>query len=164
MINEEDMNLESCGYVFLRVGQIEAELDRCGYIKEYMPQSRYENIKGLPLHKYGGGPFCKFRIARGVHKSGVYILKKNDVPVYVGQCFNLYKRWSSNGYGGISPRNCFKGGQETNCRINNLICLELQNGASFELYFHELSPEKFRLNEVEIMLITNLRPDWNRTF
>jgi hypothetical protein len=25
------------------------------------------------------------------------------------------------GYGNISPKNCFKGGQETNCRVNNLV-------------------------------------------
>ena len=27
----------------------------------------------------------------------------------------------NNGYGRISPRNCFQGGQSTNCRVNNLI-------------------------------------------
>ena len=39
---------------------------------------------------------------------------------YVGECANLSARFNV-GYGNISPKNCFSGGQETNCRLNNLL-------------------------------------------
>ena len=98
------------GYLFEQVDTIEP---LCGYdrrIIEEMPQSRYRNKDGLPLNNYGHGPFCRFRAARGRRKSGVYLIVSGETARDVGECQNLADRFGSNGYGGISPRNCFRGG------------------------------------------------------
>lgn len=57
--------------------------------------------------------------------------------VYIGRAKNLAERWSKVNYGSISPRNCFKGGQSTNCKMNNYIYEESRKGAKLELYFYE---------------------------
>ena len=100
-----------------------------------MPQSRYAKAKQSSLHKYGDGPFCRFGVAKGCRKEGVYILSGGGNELYIGQCQNLEDRWGPRGYGTISPRNCFKGGQETNCRINNLILLTSKSGIELALWF-----------------------------
>lgn len=94
-----------------------------------MPQSRYNNGKNLPVNRYGQGPFCKFRIPNGQHYSGVYAVMVGRQVKYIGECENLSSRFNM-GYGNISPRNCFRGGQETNCRLNNLICEVAKRGES----------------------------------
>ena len=106
------------GYLFNLIGTIEPLRGDDDRITEETPQSRYRNRKALPLNNYGRGPFCRFRVARGCRDSGVYIIASGATALYVGECQNLEDRYGSNGYGGISPRNCFRGGQETNCRIN----------------------------------------------
>ena len=46
------------------------------------------------------------------------------------------------GYGNISPSNCFKGGQETNCRINALIYATVSRGERVHLWFHATADYK----------------------
>ncbi len=112
------MNID--GYHFQYVSDIEPARDADGLLLTMMPQSRYQNRRGLGLNSYGAGPFCKFRISSRYELSGVYLVTSNDEIRYVGECTNLSSRFN-NGYGNISPKNCFKGGQETNCRLNNLV-------------------------------------------
>ncbi len=112
------MNID--GYHFQYVSDIEPARDADGLLLTMMPQSRYQNRRGLGLNSYGAGPFCKFRISSRYQLSGVYLVTSNDEIRYVGECTNLSSRFN-NGYGNISPKNCFKGGQETNCRLNNLV-------------------------------------------
>ncbi len=45
-----------------------------GKIDEFFPQSRYDNKKGLNLHTYGKGAFCKFKIPKDYRKEGVYLI------------------------------------------------------------------------------------------
>jgi len=61
------------------------------------------------------------------------------------------------GYGNISPKNCYKGGQETNCRLNNLIFQSATAGAGIALWFHETANYK----AVERELRAELVPEWN---
>jgi hypothetical protein len=61
------------------------------------------------------------------------------------------------GYGTISPRNCFVGGQETNCRLNNLILQEASTGAKISLWF--LPSDEYKAIEQELR--ASERPDWN---
>lgn len=124
---------------------------------EHMPQFRYKNIKNNNLNKYGRGPFCKFKISKN-HKSrsGVYVLRVDKKPVYVGECLDLEGRYNT-GYGNISPKNCYDGGQPTNCRINSLILGSVKNGAKIDLLFHETANRI----ELEKILIQKLRPSWN---
>ena len=152
------------GLSFSLVGPIRPERDTQGNVVEYMPQSRYENRDNLPLSQYGQGPFCRFSVAKGHswRRSGVYVLARGDNPLYVGECENLERRWGPMGYGHISPRACFKGGQDTNCRINNLILQGANIAFDLELWFHPVDGDKYDRLAVERKLITSLRPPWNK--
>ena len=163
-LKREDMYEERrfAGYSFTRVGPIRPERDERGEIIGHLPHYRFRNEGNLPLNNYGKGPFCRFRIAKGFRCSGVYVLMNGDDPLYVGECQNLDGRWGPNGYGSISPRNCFKGGQETNCRINNLIYNETKAGSGFDLWFHPVEGDKQARLAVESELVSILRTPWNR--
>lgn len=122
-----------------------------------MPQNQYRNNRALPLNRYGGGPFCHFRISTSMHHAGVYAVVANQEVIYIGECQNLPNRFNDGGYGTIHPRNCFKGGQSTNCRINALILGAAKQGCEIDLWFHA-SSDRY---DVERRLILELRPRWN---
>ncbi len=146
------------GYSFEYICEIRPLLDPRETPQEYWPQARYDNRKRLPLHKYGRGPFCNFSISKKLaNKSGVYLLVSNSSVLYVGECVDLVNRFNQ-GYGNISPRNCYKGGQQTNCRINSLILHSVSIGRSIELFFLGTSDRK----KIEKLLMNNLNPPWNR--
>ena len=149
---------------FSCVGAIRLERDARGEVIEELPQSRFRNERNLPLHKYGEGPFCQFRIAQEDcwQRKGVYVLTNGDKPLYVGECQNLKDRWGTRGFGHISPRNCYKCGQQTNCRINNLIYREVKTGAGFDLWFHSIEGDSQVRRAVESKLVAALNPPWNR--
>jgi len=146
------------GIPFQYVCKIIPELKADGTPKECMSQSRYKYKQNIRLHKYGHGPFCRFKIPNRYNgKMGVYvILVDNDIK-YIGECKNLGIRFNM-GYGNISPRNCYVGGQPTNCRINNLVLEAYKSGAQIELLFYET---KDRFN-IERTLIKTLNPEWNK--
>ena len=141
------------------VGPISPDRDDLGIIARY-PQARYTKAV-LPLNRYGAGPFCSFKVAKGYRKAGVYLIQLDKIIVYVGECQELAARYGS-GYGVISPRNCFKGGQETNCRINNLIFAAAQTGSVLSLWFREVEGGKAERLAIERRLYTTLCPAWNR--
>jgi len=144
---------------FEYVCHINPESDLQGNPIELLPQPRYENKKNLTLNKYGKGPFCKFTIDRKhAKKSGVYVIKINENIQYVGECDDFHKRYGM-GYGNISPRNCFEGGQLTNCRVNSDILKMIKTGKEVQLYFLETN-NRF---EIEYQLIKKLQPIWNKT-
>lgn len=145
------MNVE--GFDFEFVADIQPLFSADGIINAHMPQSRYANARGDPLNSYGAGPFCKFVIPRTRRQSGVYLIMAGDALKYVGECANLSARFNA-GYGNISPKNCFKGGQETNCRLNNLIYHSTTDGSSLALWFHPT----LEFKSVEAIL----RAPWNR--
>lgn len=122
-----------------------------------MPQTRYKNVKNCNLNKYGEGPFCKFKISKKYKgKSGIYILQVDKKLVYVGECLDLESRYNM-GYGNISPKNCYDGGQPTNCRINSLILESVKKDGKVNLLFYEANDRIV----LERTLITKLRPSWN---
>lgn len=153
-----DKNTIALGTItFKYVTFILAERDSKGRTRRLMPQARYENRDNLPLNRYGNGPFCKFSIPNSYSQSGVYVLTVNDAPKYVGECTNLSQRFNM-GYGNISPRNCYAGGQETNCRINNLLYRSMQLGHTVVLWFYPTSEYK----AVESTLRATYSMEWNR--
>ncbi len=145
------------GYEFEHVCDIEPLRDKGGVCVRFMPQDRYQNARDLPLNRYGAGPFCRFRIPTRFHVSGVYVLTIDDELRYVGECANLSARFNA-GYGNISPKNCFKGGQETNCRLNNLVYAAALAGQHISLWFFQTANYK----SVEAALRSSLNPAWNR--
>lgn len=151
------MNVYDCS--FKHVCNISPKTDSHDQILEFFPQDAYKNKKNLSLHKYGRGPFCKFSINKEhSQKLGVYLMAIDNCIFYVGECEDLYQRFSM-GYGNISPRNCFDGGQPTNCRINTEILKNLKKGNKVQLYFFE-TEDRF---EIEHKLIAKLNPIWNKT-
>lgn len=150
------MEIEILGYSFKYVSNICPDKDPKGNILEFFPQNRYVNKKSLSLHKYGAGPFCKFRINKNLSIPAVYIIRAEEDIFYVGECQDLSSRFNA-GYGNISPRNCFEGGQRTNCRINNLILLRVENGLKIELWFFQTRNRK----QIEAELISRTQPLWN---
>lgn len=91
--------------------------------------AKYRNLKKYEPYKdkdgkvlYGKGSFCKFKIDKYLKEKGLYCFAIDDKIVYIGRCVNTFAQRINAGYGNISPRNCFKGGQPTNCRINSRIC------------------------------------------
>ncbi len=142
---------------FKKIISIIPEKNKEGKIKKFFPQNNYNNLKNLKLHKYGNGPFCKFKIP-DIHAQGVYLLLIEDKPEYVGECEDFANRWNT-GYANISPRACFEGGQSTNCRINNIIFNSIQSGEKVELFFKKLT-DRFAL---EYELISKINPKLNKT-
>ena len=68
--------------------------------------------------------FCKFELDSDILKewkekgqAGVYVWLDKEKIIYIGETTDLYDRFQ-NGYGHISPRNVFKDGQSTNCKMN----------------------------------------------
>ena len=145
------------GVPFTLICKIEPERVDLGRIREFHPQDRYQNTDNLRLNKYGKGPFCKFKIPRNLNLCGVYVIAVDGAPKYVGECENLSSRYNM-GYGNISPRNCFVGGQETNCRINTLIGKEALEGNEITLWFHQTEDYK----TLEESLRVSMQPEWNR--
>lgn len=153
--NGETLNLAN--FIFAFVCDLALASETSGAIQSFLPQSRYRNAANLKLNKYGAGPFCKFKIPRHHNGAGVYVITIDGTPVYVGECENLASRYNM-GYGNISPRNCYQGGQETNCRINNLIYGSVERGASARLWFFATADFK----AVESELRGKLKLPWNR--
>jgi len=145
------------GYDFQYVSAIEPARDADGSLLTLMPQGRYQNRCGLALNRYGAGPFCRFKISSRYQVSGVYLVTINDDIRYVGECTNLSSRFN-NGYGNISPKNCYKGGQETNCRLNNLLYQAATVGKRISLWFFQTADYK----QMESALRASLRLSWNR--
>ena len=143
---------------FSLVCEIHPERTNSGEICKIMPQHRYDNIRNLPLNNYGKGPFCKFKVPNDYNFCGVYVIFVDGSPKYVGECQNLSNRFNM-GYGNISTRNCFVGGQETNCRINNLIFQETKKGSFVVLWFHQTEDHK----AIELNLRNHIKFEWNKT-
>jgi hypothetical protein len=151
------MNRHFAGYLFERIGFIEPDRDSTGAIREFMPQSRYRNVRAFSLNEHGAGPFCRFTVARDIHSSGVYVLTVNGQTMYVGKCRDLAERFGPRGYGAIQPKNCFIGGQSTNCKINNFVLQHAKRGQRVELWFHATD----EATSVERDLIVKARLPWN---
>jgi len=145
---------------FRFVCDIAPERDVDGRIREYMPQARYKGAGVSRLNPNGAGPFCRFKGPRDFRFSGVYAVTVSDRITYIGECSNLATRWGLGQYGSIQPKNCYVGGQSTNCKINNHVLQTCRDGHSVQLWFHRTENYK----SLERTLRTALRPEWNSQF
>jgi len=158
------MHLDGIRFEF--ISHIVPKQDGSGQILEDRPALRYKNVKNLPLHPYGSGPFCRFNVFSPVDGIGVYSIveDQNREVLYIGKCTGvtstLRKRFNQ-GYGSIQPRNCYEGGQSTNCRINSLILDGAKNGGVLSVYYHK-AQTKGATDAMEACLIGKLRPPWNK--
>lgn len=153
------MDYDIDSYEFKYICEIKPKVDLKGDFLEISPQYLYNNEDNIPLNRYGKGPFCKFKIPNEYkERAGVYIIKINGQVKYIGECEDLSNRYNI-GYGQISPRNCFIGGQPTNCKINAYILNAVKSGAIVQLLFYE-TQDRFN---VERILIEKYNPEWNST-
>lgn len=141
------------------VCQLNIERDFRGLPVEYLPQNRYENRNRLPLNRHGQGPFCRFNIPKLTDNADVYAITVDDSVVYIGECQNFRERYGPRGYGVIHPRNCFVGGQSTNCKVNARVLEATLRSSIPDLWF---MPESLRNRKlVEADLVSEFLPPWN---
>jgi len=145
------------------------------------------NLSGLDptreLNRYGQGPFCKFKIKDHLKEKGLYcyVVKDDgkddnkDDSKYIGKItgnkyglkyigkvtrdMNFEKRFNA-GYGNISPYNCYKDGQATNCHINSIVNKELLDGREILVGFCAMEND-IEISNKEKELIENIKPEWN---
>lgn len=146
------------GPSFVLVGALDPDRDDLGAPLEFMPQAAYAKASTARLNPHGAGPFCRLRIAQDRREAGVYAVVAGSDVRYVGICENLAERWGPRGYGAIHPRNCYVGGQATNCKINAAVLREVKAGAELRLYFVPLADGRLQF---EASLIRDLAPLWN---
>ena len=146
------------GFEFVWVFGIEPIMVDDENIYQYTAYENFNNHRDLKLHRYGKGPFCKFFVPKrwkGIR--GVYLFLVNSNLKYIGECEDLESRFNT-GYGNISPRNCYEGGQQTNCRINHLILEAAMKESEISIFFLETQNHK----RIEERLRYSLKPPWNR--
>ena len=146
------------GYTFVFVQELRPELDISCSVYTYQPQGKYANKKKLPLLPEAvGAKFCRFRLKNAEDAPGVYawVSGGGDV-IYIGETKRLRARFNS-GYGIISPRNCYKGGQKTNCKMNKVVLEYYLTGKELYLYFLETEDYK----KIEEELIKYVKPVCN---
>ncbi len=144
------------GYAFVWVCHLTLNRDSTGQPLTFMPQSLYPKATTKRLNLHGAGPFCHFTIPTSLTGEGVYIIARDEQPMYAGRCNDLVSRFNA-GYGHISPANCYVRGQATNCKINNRILQETLASHALQLWFLP-TPDSAR---IELELIAVLVPPWN---
>lgn len=146
---------------FKVVASLAPERDDHGAIREIDPRHRYAKRDSVALHVHGQGPFCKFRVAVDRQLAGIYALVVDGSVKYIGQTEDLSKRFNQ-GYGHISPRNCFVRGRVTNCKVNAHTLAVAKSGRRVHLYFYPTPGQtSSQRMEVEKPFITALAPPWN---
>lgn len=152
------MDISKLAQEFDFVDSVTVERNEVGQIDLKMPQHHYDKSGETPIHQYGWGPFCKFYVDTSSYQNtaGIYIFTANHQIVYIGEALDIHSRIQS-GYSNISPRNCFEGGQQTNCRINNAILEVIRNRGQVALWAMKTADRKQR----EAELIKECDPSWN---
>ena len=109
-----------------------------------------------PLNPNGHGPFCQFPVPELPTASGVYaVVIDRKFVAHVGLAEDLRRRWRD--YARIQPANCYRGGQSTNCKINNATLLATRETRTIDLWIRE-AEEPQRL---ESMLTHEFDSPWN---
>lgn len=109
------------------------------------------------LNNYGDEKYRKFRIYERLASKGLYCYTLHNQIMYIGRCHDTFQRRINNGYGNISPKNCYLDGQSTNCHLNSLIAA---NYNEIELFVCPLENNR-EIDEIEELLIRKHKPSWN---
>jgi len=134
--------------------RIELELRSDGSILKEEPCGGNTQV----MHRYGKGPFSRFKIPTDIRDEGVHILMSNNTIKYIGGSTNFARSYNS-GFGRIAIRSApFIGGNETYCRINTLTLNQIESGSIVELWFKKTA----QYHRVKSRLIHRLNPGWNR--
>jgi hypothetical protein len=109
------------------------------------------------LNRYGDGTYCEFVIREPLNSKGLYCFVLGTQVRYIGRSHDPFGKRINQGYGHISPRNCFRDGQATNCHLNSLIAA---HWTQIALYVCPLENDA-DIDALERALIRQLRPEWN---
>ena len=138
-------------------------LDQFGEVSvgEFIMRLKLDNDKRYLnfLNPYGDRTYSDFFINdESVFKrKGLYSFSNNNEIKYIGRCRTNYRDRINNGYGRIAPRNCYIGGQSTNCRINHLFTQERDQIEFFVLPMEDIT----KIETLEKKLIKEFNPPWN---
>ncbi len=122
-------------------------------------KSSENDIYKLFLNSSGDKDFCKFKLKdKNISNlRGIYIYTVENEIKYIGRCCDSFYKRIDNGYGRISPKNCYRDGQKTNCHINNLININIEK---INLWIYAMENEK-EIKKLEVELIKKYKPNWN---
>jgi hypothetical protein len=112
------------------------------------------------LNKHGDLEYCRFRIAEcpQLESNRLYIYVIEDRVQYIGRCRDSFRKRLNNGYGSISPKNCYIDGQSTNCHLNALVAAHRGEVALFACPIESDD----MIVSLEGRLITQEQPPWNQ--
>ena len=154
-VNTGAKTMEVCGYTFTFLQDLIPDCDAEGNVIKYYPQNDYDNKKGLPLSYHGKGAFCRFCITVD-DWPGVYFWFVDGQIIYIGETAGLRQRFNM-GYGNISPRTCYVGGQSTNCKMNKIVLSLHEKGKTVSLFFYKTTDFK----RVELDLLGKINTPYN---
>lgn len=111
------------------------------------------------LNKYGDLKYCRFALANKSDEQlkGVYFYFEDDRLKYIGRCRDNMKNRINNGYGSVSPKNCYIDGQATNCHLNARIS---NSSKDITLWIYSME-DNSEIESLEKSLITQYQPQWN---
>jgi hypothetical protein len=111
------------------------------------------------LNEHGDNEFCDFSIAptKLGKAKGVYCFVVGTRVMYFGRSHDPFEKRLNQGYGHISPKNCYRDGQSTNCRINSLVA---KHYAEVAFYVYPLDDDT-KIDQLEKLLIDTYQPEWN---
>jgi hypothetical protein len=116
-----------------------------------------ENYR-LFLNQYGDKEYSQFYVSDSItDKKGLYLYCVDGKLKYIGRCLDNFNNRINQGYGKIHPKNCYKDGQATNCRLNALIT---QNKGKVSLWICPLGNDA-EIRKLEKSLIEKYHPEWN---
>jgi len=108
----------------------------------------------LFLNKNGDDKYCYFKVSQASKiEKGLYFIKVNDSLKYIGRCLTNFDDRINKNYGKITPTNCYKDGQSTNCHINSKI--NLYTDSNISISFHRMR------NTIDIKLLEKNILDYN---
>lgn len=152
----EGKSMKVCGYEFRYLQDLLPQCSEAGKVIKFYPQKDYNNKNNLPLSFHGEGAFCRFSI-KTEDCPGVYLWVVDKQIIYIGETAGLRKRFNV-GYGNISPRNCYVGGQSTNCKMNKVVLNMYEQGKIVSLYFYYTTDYK----RVELDLLGKINTMYNK--
>jgi len=131
-----------------------------GLFLENLKRNKNDYYKKF-LNTYGDSKYSIFFINNSdiSMQKGIYIFCIGNDIKYIGRSKDPFKKRINNGYGHISPKNCYLDGQSTNCHINSLIT---KNKNNIKLFVLELDNEK-KIESLEKDFIKKYSPEWNIT-
>jgi len=111
------------------------------------------------LNKNGDKTYSIFTLDNTtiLNKKGIYLYKTGDAILYIGRCRDSLKKRINIGYGKITPKNCYKDGQSTNCHLNFRITSSEQK---IEFWFCNMT-DLDEISTIERQLIKKYQPPWN---